>query len=47
MKTRRTLLTAVFSAVLTLAGGTAHAPAATPPACLPGLDVAFQAHAAQ
>jgi hypothetical protein len=47
MKTRRTLLTTVFFAALTLAGGTAHAPAQTPPACLPGLDVAYLAHPAQ
>ncbi|MCU1273172.1 MAG: hypothetical protein JWO48_603 [Bryobacterales bacterium] len=46
MKTRRTLLTtAVLSAVLTVAGGTAHAQ--TAPACLPGINAAFAAHSAQ
>jgi len=35
----------MLSAVLTLAGGTAHAQ--TPPACLPGINAAYQVHAAQ
>jgi hypothetical protein len=50
MKTLRTLFTtAMVAAVLTLAGGAARAQsldAATPPACLPGIGTAFQAHAA-
>lgn len=50
MKTRNTLLITVFSAALTLAGGAIHAQEAAPNAtlaCLPGIDVAFAAHAAQ
>jgi hypothetical protein len=50
MNARRTLLITIFSASLILAGGSAHAQTAAPAAvlaCLPGLDVAFNAHAAQ